>query len=130
MYNTSPNKFAIWFNEKYPGGHRRITADDVRDMTECGLIGRHGFYLRAELGTIMGILQYEEMWAKRSAQESADDRPDLPSCKICGQPLPIEPRDKSGRPKEYCHKCESLRNKERQKKLRDRRRKHCKVATN
>ena len=61
MIITSPEKFAVLFNEKYPGTYRKITTQDVRDMTTCGLIGRYGFYLRVDLETIRGILEYEQL---------------------------------------------------------------------
>ena len=43
---TSPEAFASSFNQKFPGAYRLITVEDVNDMTECGLIGRYGFYLK------------------------------------------------------------------------------------
>ena len=126
---SNPNRFAAWFNERYIGAYRQITAEDVEEMTVCGLIGRFRYYSPPQDGeTIRGILQYEQLREKRSEQESAEDKLEPPKCKMCGRPLPIEPEDKGGRPKEYCSGCEQFRNKERQRKLRRRRRKHCKPA--
>lgn len=127
MYITSPNKFASLFNEKYPGAYRRVTAEDVRDMATCGLIDRYGFYLRSELETIRGILQYEHMRERRLTQE-AHDKEEPPKCKMCRHPLPQESEGKKGRPRDYCPSCDALRNKDRQKRLRRRRRKPHQVA--
>ena len=44
MITSNPKRFAQWFNGKYIGSHRQITAEDVRDMAVCGLIHRHGYY--------------------------------------------------------------------------------------
>ncbi len=42
MITSSPKKFAEWFNQKYPGVHRRVRREDVRDLTVCGLIAGTG----------------------------------------------------------------------------------------
>jgi hypothetical protein len=127
MFINSPEKFAVWFNEKYVGAHRRITTEDVRNMTTCGLIGRYRYYSPSQDGEIIrGILQYEQMRGKRSEQEPTEDVLNVPKCKLCRQSLPPEAESKTGRPREYCIACDSLRNRERQKQLRHRRRKNCK----
>ena len=127
MEITSPEKFAVWFNDKYQGAYRKINAEDVRDLTTCGLIGRYRYYSESQDGEIIrGILQYEQIRDRRSEQESDEDVLDIPKCKLCGEPLPIETEDKIGRPKEYCPKCSPLRDRERQKLRRQRIRKHCK----
>ena len=124
---SNPSRFAAWFNKTYPGAYRTITVRDVEDMTTCGLICRYRCYSPSQDGaTIRGVLQYEQLRAKRSAQEATRDKLELPECKMCGDILPIEPEVKSGRPREYCSGCASLRNNERQKELRKRRRKHFK----
>jgi hypothetical protein len=56
MFITSPDEFAALFNEKYPGTYRQVTAQDVRDMTICCLIGRYECYLKDDLEFIRGIL--------------------------------------------------------------------------
>lgn len=66
MFNTSPEKFAALFNEKYSGAYRQITAQDVRAMTTCGLIGRYDVYFQDDLELIRGLLQYEQLREKRS----------------------------------------------------------------
>jgi len=130
MFINSPNKFAVWFNEKYMGAYRKITAEDVRDMTACRLIGRYRSYSKSLDGeTIRGILQYEQLRDKRSAIQTTEDKLESMKSKTCEQPLPPEPeKNKTGRPKEYCSGYESLRNKERKKKSRRQRRQHCKPA--
>jgi len=45
----SPDKFAEWFNNVVPGAYRSITAQDIRDMTECGLVAHYGYYIRQDL---------------------------------------------------------------------------------
>ena len=123
MYITNPDKFAVWFSEKYPGAYRRITAEDVSDLTTCGLIGHHQYYSKSRDGeTVRGILEYEQMMEKRFVKETIDNNQESPTCKICSQPLPTETDNKIGRPREYCPECQSLRNKDRQKRLRRRRR--------
>jgi len=60
MEIISQEQFAGWFNEKYPGVHRRITTEDVIDMTVCGLIGRYRYYRLSQDGeNVRGILAYE-----------------------------------------------------------------------
>ena len=45
MVTCSPEKFTEWFNDKYPGVYRKVVTDDVKDMTGCGLLYRHGYYV-------------------------------------------------------------------------------------
>ena len=124
MFINSPKEFADWFNKKYPGAYRPITAVDVRNLTECGLIGRYRSYSPFQDGeTIRGILQYEQLRQKESTQESTVDKLELPKCKMCDYILPPEPEDKKGRPREYCTSCESSRNRERYRKWRKRKKK-------
>ena len=119
MYINSPEKFADWFNGKYPGVHRWITTEDVNDMTVCELIGRYRYYSKSLDGeTIRGILQYEQLRKKRSTQPTLEDKQELPKCKRCKQPLPPESERKRGRPKEYCPGCEPFRNTERYRRWR------------
>jgi hypothetical protein len=106
----SPDKFASWFNQVVPGAHRRITAQDTRDLTAAGLIGKYGYLGRADFETVRGVLQYEEMRQARLARSKVQ-----PACKMCGRPL-SETHDKRGRPKEYCSDCEPFRVRERYKK--------------
>ena len=123
MEITSPEKFARWFNDKYQGAYRKIDDEDVRDLTTCGLIGRYRYYSLSRDGeTIRGILEYEHMREKRSAQPTLEDKQEPPKCKRCEQPLHPEPERKRGRPREYCRSCESLRNIERNRKWRKRKR--------
>jgi len=74
MFIRSVEEFMVWFNMKYPGAHRPITAEDVILMTRCKLICRYGFYLRDDLETVRGILQYEQMRETRSTQEATEER--------------------------------------------------------
>jgi hypothetical protein len=65
VFVSSPEKFADWYNAKIPDACRKITADDVRLMIECHLIGGYRFYGRQDLETVRGVLQYEhlrEVW--------------------------------------------------------------------
>lgn len=104
MYSTNPKAFAAWFNEKYPGVYRQITAQDVRGMTTCGLIGRYGFYLRDDLETIRGILEYEQLRKNRPLPPTSEDKQELLKCKQCNQPLPVESEGKIGRPRKRIRK--------------------------
>jgi hypothetical protein len=65
-------KLATRFNSLFPGAHRRITVDDVREMAKCGLIGRHGYYEQSDLHTINGILRYELLRGQRLARSDYD----------------------------------------------------------
>jgi len=98
-------------------------------MTTCCLIGRYDFYLRDDLELVRGVLQYEQMRETRSAKPTPEENQEPPKCKICKQPLSPEPGNKAGRPREYCFDCELLRNRDRQKKLRQRRKKQYKATT-
>jgi hypothetical protein len=119
---TSPDKFADCFNAKVPGAYRQITAHDVKDLAACGLIGRYGYYGYQDLHTIIGILKYEQLQQRRSKKPPQEALIEPPRCKGCGQPLPIEPEGKKGRPREYCSQCEPSRAKMRYRKWRRRRR--------
>ena len=56
---ADPVKFAAKFNCTVRGAYRYVTGDDIRQMEQCGLIGRSGFFDRSDLETVRGILQYE-----------------------------------------------------------------------
>lgn len=62
----SPDRFAEWLNRVVPA-YRKITPEDARDLTECGLIGKYQYYGRADLETVRAILQYEQMREERIA---------------------------------------------------------------
>jgi hypothetical protein len=118
MFITSPDRFAEWFKYEVPGAYREITAQDIRVMNGCGLIGRYGFYGRQDLETIRGILQYEQMRAKIIEKTETKSIDAVRCCKNCGQPLSDIQPIKKGRHKEYCPLCESSRSKERYRKWR------------
>ncbi len=62
MISNNPNDFAQWFNTRYPGAYRKITGEDIRDLTICGLIHRYWHYSRIHVvETIREILFYEQM---------------------------------------------------------------------
>jgi len=65
-------KFAARFNSTVPGAYRIITVNDIRQMAHCGLIGRHGFFERADLETVRGILRYEWLRASELGMPSID----------------------------------------------------------
>jgi len=69
---VNAQKLATRFNSLFPGAHRKVTADDVREMASCGLIGRHGYYEQLDLHTINGILRYELLRAQRLAKSDSD----------------------------------------------------------
>lgn len=112
MITSSPKKFAEWFNGKYIGTYRKITPEDVKDMTACGLIHRYEYYSRLIDGeTVRGVLQYEIMRESRTVQKAKEKN--FPTCKSCGQPLLPKPSVKPGRPREYCLQCQPRRARER-----------------
>ena len=120
-FRTSPNKFAKEFNEVVPGAYRRITTQDVRDMTDCGLIGRYYFYGHDAIETVRAIIRYEELRQNRIEKQPLNSISDIRTCRLCGMILPTEPIGKYGRPKEYCASCEPARAKKRYQKWRGRR---------
>jgi hypothetical protein len=62
MISNNPNDFAQWFNKRYPGAYRKITGEDIRDLTICGFIHRYWHYSRIHVvETIREILFYEQM---------------------------------------------------------------------
>jgi hypothetical protein len=46
---TSPDRFASQFNALVPGAYRSITVQDIKDLHECGLIGRYDYYGRQDI---------------------------------------------------------------------------------
>jgi hypothetical protein len=63
---ADPLRFAARINSAVPGASRPVTADDIRELTDCGLIGKRGFFERADLETVRGILLYEQTRAART----------------------------------------------------------------
>ncbi len=72
MYSTRPEQFATLFNEKVPGAHRNISAEDIICMKRCKLICRHGFYIRGDLEIVRGILEYEQLREGKLRDELLD----------------------------------------------------------
>ncbi len=104
-----------------PGAYRRITAQDIRDMTNCGLIGKYQYYGRTDLEIVRAILLYEQLRQKNVEKCAAKEIADIARCKRCHEPLPPQPKGKKGRPKEYCSSCESSRVRERHRRWRRKR---------
>lgn len=102
--------FANLFNAKVPGAYRQVTADDIRLLTQFGLIGRYNFYdTTNDLQTIIGILNYEQLREKRTQKETQEATDEPARCKLCGKPLPTQAESNKGRPREYCDSCQSSR---------------------
>jgi len=114
----SPDKFAAEFNSVVAGTYRRIDAEDVRCLTECGLIGRYSYYMREDLQTVRAILLYEQLRDESERKACLKDTPK--TCKRCGQPLSSQSDGRKGRPNEYCPDCEPFRGRERYRKWRNR----------
>ena len=105
-----PEDFADLFNAKVPGAYRQVTADDIRLLTQFGLIGRYNFYdTTYDVHTVIGILNYEQLREKRTQKERQEATDEPAQCRLCGKPLPIQTESKKGRPREYCTDCESSR---------------------
>ena len=120
-FRTSPDRFAKDFNQMMPGAYRKITTQDILDMTACGLIGKYDCYPHNDIETVRAILRYEELRQKRIEKQPLDSISDIRTCRLCGIILPAEPIGKYGRPKEYCPSCEPVRAKKRYRKWRARR---------
>jgi len=116
MFITSPETFAEWFKSEVPGAYREVNFQDIRVMTDCGLIGRYGYYWRQDLETVRAVLQYEQMREKGSRRDNAMVVNNIHTCMRCGQPLSVPLPEKKGRYREYCQQCEPLRVKERNQK--------------
>ena len=117
----SPDKFAEWFSRVVPGAYRKITVQDVRDMTECRLIGRYGYYIRHDLQTVRAILLYEQLRQNRERRNEIRDADGTIHCRRCGRLLTSEADGRRGRPNEYCPDCEPFRGRERYRKWRRKR---------
>ena len=105
---TNPQKFADEVNAKVPGAYRSITAQDIRDMTTCGLIGRYGYYMDIDRETVRAILKYEQLRQNRQKKDEIRDDDGVIHCRRCGVVL-ARPKAKRGRPREYCPDCKSSR---------------------
>jgi hypothetical protein len=109
IYTANPERFAEYFNKTVPGAYRKVDAEDIRDMTDCGLIKRYGFFGNQDLQMAIGVLQYEQLFEKRKQKAIQQEQGQLHQCRLCGEPLPPQPEGKKGRPREYCDGCESKR---------------------
>jgi hypothetical protein len=121
MFITSPDKFASWFKSEVPGAYREITSQDIRNMTDCGLIGRHGFYLRQDLETVRAVLEYEQLRQNRQNRDEIVDAEGRIHCRRCGKLITTKQSRKKGRRREYCDGCEPFRVRERNEKYRNKR---------
>ena len=119
QHSTSPEQFADEFNSKVIGAYRQITVEDVRDLVDCGLIFRYGCFLRDDLQTIIGILNYEQLRQNRQHRQEIRGTDGAMDCRRCGVVL-ANPKGKRGRPHEYCSDCEPYRGRERYRKRRSR----------
>jgi hypothetical protein len=119
---TSPEKFADLCNYKLPGAYRKVTPDDIRDMTTSRLIGRYGYYIHLDIETVRAILQYEQLRENRQKRDEIRDDDGIVHCRRCGVVLVPKPKAKLGRPNEYCADCERFRGRERYRKWRGRQR--------
>ena len=117
---VSPDKFAAEFNSAVPGAYRKVDADDVRDMAECDLIGKYGYYGHVDIQLVRAILLYEQLRQNRQKKDEIRDSDGAIHCRRCGAVLAAKPDGERGRPKEYCTNCESYRGRERYKKWRRR----------
>ena len=117
---SSPARFARDFNATVPGAYRRMTPEDIRVLSDCGLVGRYGYYGQEDIRTIIGLLDYEQYLKKQEKKAETMTADGQRLCKMCRQPLPPEPEGKKGRHREYCDKCEPYRSTERWRRHRRR----------
>lgn len=119
---SNPQKFALLFNRMVPGAYRKLTVDDVRKLTELGLVGRYGYYCSDDRWTVIGILQWEQYREGRggmSARNTSHDH-DQRTCKGCSKPLPpLADEVRPGRRGEYCRDCEPYRLRLRKRRSRE-----------
>jgi len=109
ILTSSPGRLAKEFNDVVPGAYRSVTVDDIRMMTECGLIGHHSCYGESDIRIVIGVLRYELLRKKTIEKPQPSVIPEIQKCKMCGNPLLINPVNRHGRKKEYCASCEPLR---------------------
>jgi hypothetical protein len=57
MFIRTPEEFATWLNGQISDAYRRITADDVRLVIICKLIGRYRFFGSQDLEAVRRILR-------------------------------------------------------------------------
>ena len=112
-----PEDFVTWLAKAIPGAYRSITAQDVCDMTACGLIGKYGYYIHLDIEAVRAILQYEQLRQNRQTKNEIRDDDGVIHCRRCGVVL-TKPKTKRGRPVEYCSDCEPFRGRERNRKWR------------
>lgn len=118
MFINNAEAFARWFNRKYPGAYREITAEDIEEMAQCGLICRYQYYSTSKDGeTVRGVLQYEQLRQNRQNRNEIRDANGAIHCRRCGALL-TKSDNKRGRPKEYCPQCAPVRGRERWRKWR------------
>jgi hypothetical protein len=118
QFIVRPEDFAEWFTKAIPGAYRSVTAQDVQDMTTCGLIGKYGFYGNLDLEMVRCILLYEQLRQNRQKRDEIRDNEGIVHCRRCGVVLVPKPKAKQGRPSEYCADCEPFRGRERYRKWR------------
>ena len=70
---ADPVRFAARFNAAVRGAYRKVTGDDIRQMAQCGLIGRCGFFDRSDMETVRGILRYEQLREDAAKQKMERD---------------------------------------------------------
>jgi hypothetical protein len=117
-YIVRAEDFADLFNAKVTGAYRQVTADDIRLLTQFGLIGRYNFYdTTGDLQTIIGILNYEQLRENRQKKNEIRDEDGVVHCRRCGVVLD-RPDGQRGRPREYCPDCEPIRSTMRNRKWR------------
>lgn len=117
MQLTNPQKFADFFNAKVPGAYRKVSSDDIRDMTTCGLIRRYDYYIHLDIETVRCILLYEQLQQNRQKRDKIRDDDGVIHCRRCGVAL-ARPKAERGRPSEFCDKCQPFRGRDRYLKWR------------
>ena len=91
LLTNNPNKLASEFRQKVPDAYRKIDAEDIRYMTEYGLVGRYGFYLRDDLKTVWGILKCEQRRQNREIRSEIKGTNGDIHCCLCDAILPVQP---------------------------------------
>ena len=116
---VKPEDFVAWLAKAIPGAYRSITAQDIQDMTTCGLIGKYGYYGNLDLEMVRCILLYERLKQAREKKNEIRDKNGSIHCRRCGAVL-AKPDGRKGRPNEFCDKCQPFRGRERYRKWRRR----------
>ena len=113
----SAEEFADQFAKLVPGIWRKLTIEDVNELTKLELIKRHRCYTRDDIQTARSILTFILWCEGRVTTEGEPTKPPTGPrlCKKCHKKLKKRDLNSMGRPKIYCPNCYLNRRRDRNK---------------